>query len=160
MSVHQDDVHVTLAPTTDGTTVDNHQTSGEVSNKISAVCKSTSDNQNISDSDSESDTALVHSHSRPSCNFGSRRQQRKVERVPYSLMSREDKNAQRKKDRIRKKKTIRKLKRRLENRSDMSRQKRKRTIRHLKRLKPRRRRKYKKKATDNTEAGKEGSSEK
>ena len=153
-------MHATLPPTADQTTVDNHQSSVEVSNKISAVCKSTGDDQNTSDSDSESDTALVHSRSRPSRDLGSGHQQRKVERVPYSLMSREDKNAKRKKDRIRKKKTIRKLERRLENRSDMSRQQRKRTIRRLKRLRPRRRRKHKKKARDNTEADKEPSSQK
>ena len=153
-------MHATLAPTTDQTTVDNHQPSGEVSNKISAVCKSTSDDQNISDSDSESDTALVHSRSRPKRNLGSRRQRRKVERVPYSLMSREDKVAQRKRDRIGKKKTIRKLERRLENRSDISRQNRKRIKKRLKRLKRRKRGKREKKATDNTEAGKEASSQK
>ena len=151
------DVHMTLAPTNaDQMSVGNYQTNGEVSSKTSAVCKSTKDGEKSSDSDSECDATLVHSHSRSSRNLGSRHQKRKVVHVPYSLMSPKDKEAQLKRDRSRKKRMVRKLEQRLEN---SSRQKRKKIKRHLKRLRPHNRGKHKKKATD-TEADKEPSSQK
>ena len=140
----------------DKTTTGNHQTNGEVSNKTNAVCKSTGGDQKNSDSDSNSDTALIHSHSRSSCNFGSRllgHPKRRAARVPYSLMSSAKKQAQREKDRKRKKKMIRKLEQKLKNNNVLSHQKRKRVKRHLKRLRQHRRGKLKKK-TASTEADK------
>ena len=147
----------------DRTTTGSHQTNGEVSNKTNAVCKSTGGDRKSSDSDSNSDTALVHLHPRPSHNFGSRllghRKRRVVARVPYSLMSSAKKQAQREKDRERKKKMIRKLEQKLKNSNVVSHQKRKRIKRHLKRLRQHRRGKLKKKAA-NTEADKKPGSQK
>ena len=144
----------------DRTTTGGHQTNGEVSNKTNAVCKSTGGDQKSSDSNS--DTALVHSHSRSSYNFGSRllgHPKRRAARVPYSLMSSAKKQAQREKDRKRKKKVIRKLEQKLKNINVLSHQKRKRVKRHLKRLRQHRRGKIKKKAA-NTEADKKPGSQK
>lgn len=166
LSACQEDVHSALAPTTAGvdlTSVDKPQTNGEVSNKTSAACESTQDDQKSLDSDSESDTAMIHSHSRPTCsrNLGSGlHQSRKVVRIPYSLMSQEDKQARRKRKRTGRKKAIQKLEQRLRNRSDLSRRNRKRIEKRLKRLRPRNRRKHKKKAAADTEPDKERSTQK
>ena len=138
------------------------QTNGEVSNKTNAICKSTGGDRKSSDSDSNSDTALVHSHPRPSRNFGSRllgHQKRRAARVPYSLMSSAKKQAQREKNRERKKKMIRKLEQKLKYSNVVSHQKRKRIKRHLKQLRQYRRGKLKKKAT-NTEVDKKPGSQK
>ena len=156
-STYQEGVRMELAPTSADLLSVGNQTNGEVSNKTSAVCKSTKDGEKSSDSDSESDATSVHSHSRSSRNLGNRHQKRKVVRVPYSLMSSTDKQAKIKTDRNRKKKVIRKLEQKLENKSSLSRQKRKKIKRHLKRLRPHNRQKRKKKAMD-TEADKEPSS--
>lgn len=147
----------------DRTITDDHQANGEVFNKTNAICKSTSDNWKSSDSDSNSDTALVHSHSRHSCNLGSRllgHRKRRAAHVPYSLMSSAKKQVWREKDRERKKKMIRKLEQKLKNSNVVSHQKRKRIKRHLKRLRQHRRGKLKKKKATNTDADKKRGSQK
>ena len=158
-STYQEGVRMELVPISADLLSVGNQTNGEVSNKTSAVCKSTKDGEKSSDSDSECDATLVRSYSRSSHNLGSQHQKRKIVRVPYSLMSSTDKQVKIKTDRNRKKKVIRNLEQKLENKSNLSRQKRKKIKRHLKRLRPHNRGKHKKKATD-TEADKEPNSQK
>lgn len=157
LSTSQDSVCTELAPTGADRMIVDNQTNGMVSNKTNVSCRSTDDGQKSSDSNSESDAASVHSNSRRS--LESRQQKRKV-CMPYSLMTPEDKQAKRKKDKNRKKKMIRKLERRLESRSNLSCQQRKRIKGRLKRLRPHNRKKHKRKEATATAANREPSSQK
>ena len=153
LSTSQDSVCTELAPTSADRMIVDNQTNGVVSNKANTFCRSTDNGRKSSDSDSESDAASVHSNSRHS--LESRQQKRN-----YSLMTPEDKQAKRKKDKNKKKKMIRKLERRLESRSNLSCQQRKRLKGQLKRLRPHNRKKYKRKEATATAANREPSSQK